>query len=57
MTRIEFKTKLIQLNITQKEFAFIVGVTDQTVTNWNAKETYPKWVSDFIAHQFTKKGL
>ena len=48
MNKQQFKQKLSYFKITQRILAKELGVSFQSVTNWNAKKEYPKIVDNFF---------
>jgi DNA-binding transcriptional regulator YiaG len=47
MTDKEFKEKLKKLNLSQKEYAQIIGVSEDTTKSWYTKVSMPYW-SEYI---------
>ena len=57
MDKQEFKRKLRALNINQVKLAQDLGITNQQVTNWNRKESYPSYLSIYFENICNKKEL
>ncbi|CAE10759.1 helix-turn-helix domain-containing protein [Wolinella succinogenes] len=44
----DLKVMLKQAGLSKKEFAQIVGLSQQTVSNWGCSKNIPRWVESWL---------
>ena len=51
----QFQELLKKANLNKKEFAELVEMNYTSVTNWNSKNTPPKWVKSWLENYIAKQ--
>lgn len=44
----ELKVLLAQANLSKKEFAEMIGISQQSVNNWGSSKNIPYWVKSYL---------
>ena len=52
-----FQELLKKANLSKKEFASLVEMNYTSVTNWNSKNTPPKWVKSWLQNYIKAQDL
>lgn len=57
MDRLKFTKLLKDAGLNQSDLCQKVGVSNNTVSNWNKDESYPAWLEDYLCWQIAKDKI